>query len=190
MAKNKHETTGVKGVRKTSQAAVKNTSPKKVYAIRGVTGEFKTHRKRAMQSSVKANDEFVEFDLQNVNRLPATDKIGLIKRGFSKEQLEGIKKESDLDYDTLSSLLSVSRATLLKKKGADKFDQSTSERIMLLADLIAYGQDVFEDKEQFNSWLKKPNKALGMKAPLEIMDTLYGIEEVKKELGRIEYGVF
>jgi uncharacterized protein (DUF2384 family) len=29
-----------------------------------------------------------------------------------------------------------------------------------------------------------------MKVPLEIMDTLYGMEEVKKELGRIEYGVF
>jgi uncharacterized protein (DUF2384 family) len=38
--------------------------------------------------------------------------------------------------------------------------------------------------------VKKPNKALGMKVPLEIMDTLYGMEEVKKELGRIEYGVF
>ena len=61
---------------------------------------------------------------------------------------------------------------------------------MLLADVIAYGQSVFEDKDSFNEWLKANNRALGNKPPIELMDTIYGIDEVKKEIGRIEYGVF
>ena len=121
---------------------------------------------------------------------PVSEKIIIIKNGISKKELEAIKEESNLDYETLSSILSVSKAKLHSKKGTEKFDQNTSERIMLLADVIAYGQSVFEDKDSFNEWLKANNRALGNKPPIELMDTIYGIDEVKKEIGRIEYGVF
>jgi putative toxin-antitoxin system antitoxin component (TIGR02293 family) len=121
---------------------------------------------------------------------PVSEKINVIKNGVSKQELEAVKEESDLDYETLSNILSVSKAKLHSKKGADKFDQNTSERIMLVADLVAYGQSVFEHKDSFNEWLKTNNTALGNKTPIELMDTIYGIDEVKKEIGRIEYGVF
>ncbi|MFT4154039.1 antitoxin Xre/MbcA/ParS toxin-binding domain-containing protein [Parafilimonas sp.] len=125
-----------------------------------------------------------------MHTVPAADKITIIKKGISKKELEAVKEESCLDYDTLSNILSVSKAKLHGKKGAERFDQNTSERIMLLADVIAYGQSVFEDKESFNEWLKTSNMALGNVSPVELMDTMYGIDEVKKEIGRIEYGVF
>jgi putative toxin-antitoxin system antitoxin component (TIGR02293 family) len=76
------------------------------------------------------------------------------------------------------------------KKGLEKFDSATSERILMLADTLFYGQSVFEDKDRFNSWMQTNNKSLGDKAPVELMDTVYGIQEVKKLIGRIEYGVF
>ncbi len=128
-----------------------------------------------------------------LDAIPSMDtgqKINLIRDGVSKNDLEVIKEESDLDYDTLSTILAVSRATLINKKGNDKFDSATSERILLLADTLAYGLSVFEDKDRFNTWMKNSNKALGDKSPLTLMDTLYGIQEVKKLIGRIEYGVF
>ena len=140
-----------------------------------------------LTNAIKSSKEAL---LSHVSLISTTEKITLIKQGISKKQLEGLKDISALDYDALSSVLSVSRATLIKKKGGEKFDQSTSERIMLLADVISYGQEVFGDKDRFNSWLRKENKALGGKTPLELMDTLYGVQEVKKELGRLEYGVF
>jgi putative toxin-antitoxin system antitoxin component (TIGR02293 family) len=126
----------------------------------------------------------------NFGTLTSQYKIGIIKNGITKNQLEAIKSETDFDYRTLSGLLSVSRTTLIKKKGDERFDQPTSERIMILAELISYGRDVFESRERFNAWIKEPSMALGNKTPLELLDTVYGIEEVKKELGRIEYGVY
>ena len=126
----------------------------------------------------------------NFESLTSQYKIGIIKNGITKTQLEAIKSETDFDYHTLSNLLAVSRTTLIKKKGEDRFDQPTSERIMLLAELLSYGREVFESKERFNAWLKEPSSALSGKEPLELLDTLYGIDEVKKELGRIEYGVY
>jgi len=117
-------------------------------------------------------------------------KIDIIKNGITKNQLEAVKSETDLNYFTLSSLLSVSRTTLIKKKGDEKFDQPTSERILLLAEFISFGMEVLESRERFNSWLKDPCVALGNKPPLELIDTFYGIEEVKKELSRIKYSVY
>lgn len=117
-------------------------------------------------------------------------KIDIIRNGITKKQLEAIKSETDLDYRTLSSVLLISRTSLIKKKGDEKFDQSTSERILRFAEFISYGREVFENRERFQAWLRHPATALGGRAPLELLDTLYGIEEVKKELGRIEYGVY
>ena len=126
----------------------------------------------------------------NLELLPSQNKIGLVKNGISKKQLEAIKSETDFDYSTLSNILSVSRTTLIKKKGDEKFDTSTSERIMHLAEILCYGRKVFECRDIFNVWVRIPSSGLGGISPLELLDTLYGIEEVKKELDRIEYGVF
>jgi putative toxin-antitoxin system antitoxin component (TIGR02293 family) len=136
-------------------------------------------------STSESTGEPIQFE-----SLPSQNKIGIVKTGISKKQLEAIKSEADFDYNTLSNLLSISRTTLIKKKGEDKFDPTTSERIMRLAEILCYGREVFESREIFNIWIRIPSSGLGGKSPLELLDTLYGIEEVKKELGRIEYGIY
>src|SRR5688572_27831551 len=112
------------------------------------------------------------------------DKIDAIKNGITKEELEALKDQSGLDYDTLAAILNVAKATLHNKKGKEKFDQYISERIFLLADLYSYGYEAFEHKERFNQWMKLPNQSLGGVTPLSILDTLYGLEEVKHLIGR------
>lgn len=131
-----------------------------------------------------------KYKLSDLHRLPSAAKIGHIKRGISKLYLVGIKDAIDLDYDTLGRILSVSRAKLLSKRPEEKFDQLTSERIMLLADLFSYGLEVFGDKDRLTTWLKRPSKALGDISPVDMMDTVYGIQEIRNELGRIEYGIY
>ena len=118
------------------------------------------------------------------------DKIDAIKNGISKEELEALKNQSELDYDTLATILNVTKATLHNKKGKDKFDQYISERIFLLADLYSYGYEVFEQRSRFNQWLKTENRSLGGVTPLQLLDTLYGFQEVKHLIGRIEFGIY
>ena len=60
----------------------------------------------------------------------------------------------------------------------------------MLADVTNLGYEVFGDPQIFNRWLKTPSEALGNVTPLSMMDTLYGIDEIKKEIGRIAYGVY
>jgi putative toxin-antitoxin system antitoxin component (TIGR02293 family) len=132
----------------------------------------------------------LQFRLPDLYKFSVAEKIQCIKNGISKAFLVRIKDEMELDYNTLAIILSVSRVTLVSKKTDQRFYKATSERILLLADLYSYGLKVFEDKGRLNAWLKQPCKALGGNLPIDIMDTIYGLQEVKNELGRIEYGVY
>jgi putative toxin-antitoxin system antitoxin component (TIGR02293 family) len=118
------------------------------------------------------------------------EKMVMVDRGVTKKNLESLKAKTELDYDELAQVLSVGRATLINKKGGDKFSPPLSEKIVGLADLYSYGYEVFEDKERFNQWMLRPNQALGGQAPYDLIHNQFGREEVRNVIGRIEYGVY
>ena len=124
------------------------------------------------------------------SRMTSFEKIDIIREGISKKDLEHLKEKTDLDYNQLSKVLSVARATLINKKGAAKFDMVLSERIVGIADIYSYGYEVFEDESRFNDWIFRANQALGGQAPYDLLDNQYGREEVKSLIGRVEYGVY
>lgn len=118
------------------------------------------------------------------------DKISTVKAGVSKEVLTQFKQLIALDYEHLSSILGTTKTTIHKKQGADKFSASISEKFVSLVDLYTYGYEVFEDEQKFNKWIQTKNRALGDKIPLDLLDTIFGINEVKNIIGRIEHGIF
>lgn len=142
----------------------------------------------------KANIDFM-FDsyrvtIQNIHSLSAIEKMNLVRAGINKNDLDKIKKQVGIDYDLLASALSVTRATLINKKGTSKFNKKVSEGIVGLTDIYSYGYEVFQDIDGFNNWMLKPNIALGGKAPSEFLDNQFGREEVRNIIGRINYGVY
>jgi len=124
------------------------------------------------------------------SKMTAIEKMHVVKRGISKRDLEGFKDRIGMDYDQLAATLSVARATLINKKGPDKFNPTVSEKIVSLADIYSYGYEVFEDVDRFNRWIFSPNRALGGESPYNLLDNQFGREEVKNIIGRIDYGVY
>jgi putative toxin-antitoxin system antitoxin component (TIGR02293 family) len=120
----------------------------------------------------------------------AMEKWKMVKEGVTKKELEQLKQNAGLDYDTLARGLSTGRATLINKKGKSKFNLAVSEKIVGLADIYSYGYEVFEEQERFNKWMFRPNKALGNHAPYDLVNNQFGREEVKNLIGRIDYGVY
>ncbi len=127
---------------------------------------------------------------KSINQMTPIEKMGIVRAGISKKDLEHLKNAAELDYDQLAWALSVTRATLINKKGAEKFGSSLSERIVSLADIYSYGYEVFEDDNKFNNWMLRPNKALGGQLPYDLLDNQYGREEVRSLIGRIDYGIY
>lgn len=124
------------------------------------------------------------------SQMTPLEKVGIVRDGISKKDLESLKEKTALDYDKLALALAVTRATLINKKGAEKFNAPLSERILDLASLYSYGYEVFEDEARFNQWMFRPNRALGGQAPYDLMDSQFGREEVRDIIGRIDYGVY
>jgi len=124
------------------------------------------------------------------SQMTPLEKMGIARNGISKKDLEVLKEKISLDYDDLAKALSVTRATLINKKGEEKFNASLSERIVSLADIYSYGYEVFEDKDKFNRWMFRPNGALGGQVPYELIDNQFGREELRSIIGRIEYGAY
>jgi len=118
------------------------------------------------------------------------DLVGLSKRGVPKSALSRLAKALGFTTARMAAFLPVTERTIQRYKARQYFKTYVSEQILELAELAAYGLEVFDDREQFLGWLKEPTKGLGGRAPVELLDTRFGVEMVRNELIRIEYGVF
>jgi ABC-type cobalamin/Fe3+-siderophores transport system ATPase subunit len=54
-----------------------------------------------------------------------------------------------------------------------------------LASVAAQAQDVFESADMATSWLKRPNRGLNASAPVDLLDTDAGTEQVLELLDRM-----
>jgi putative toxin-antitoxin system antitoxin component (TIGR02293 family) len=150
----------------------------------------KVIKSKSKYNNVQGGILFLEEDGKPESQMTALEKMHKMRTGLSKIDLERFKSRTELDYDKLSKALSVTRATLIKKKGAQKFSSTLSERIISLADIYSYGYEVFEDEDKFKRWMFSPIRALGGKAPYDVIDNQFGREEVRNIIGRIDFGVF
>jgi len=162
----------------------------------GAVTEYRAPRQflEAGVYSIGANGVTVSVSKGKVTKplheMTGFEKIEMIRGGLSKVDLLTIKDKSGLDYGQLSVVLSTARATLINKKGDARFNRDLSEKIFGLADIYAYGYQVFEDEIRFNEWIFAPNNALGGRKPFDFLDSQYGREEIKNLIGRIDYGVY
>jgi len=64
------------------------------------------------------------------------------------------------------------------------------EQVLQIAEVAVKGSKVFESKDRFLAWMNHPNKALGNKTPMSLLNSKFGTDKVLDELGRMEHGVF
>ncbi len=119
-----------------------------------------------------------------------TQAILKIKRGISQKELLHLKAITGLEYEKVAFILGLTRQTITQKPATFTYEVSESDKIYRIADLYSYGYDVFENREGFNKWMRTENASLGNKKPIDFLDTMYGFQEIKDLIGRIDYGVY
>lgn len=132
--------------------------------------------------------EFADKSYRWTNNM---ERIRVIREGIPYESLDFISSQLNVSVKAALAILGMPQTTYNKKKNEHSmFDQRNSELILLIIELIQYGQEVFnQENEKFQRWLKKPNSSLGGQTPESMLDTTSGIDEIRKCLSRIEYGV-
>jgi putative toxin-antitoxin system antitoxin component (TIGR02293 family) len=130
------------------------------------------------------------FSYKSVDDKNALDIIDVVRKGISYSDFNKIAVTTPFSLSEWASYLQLSERTIQRNQKEKKpFQPIQSERIVELNMLYQYGVEVFGDKDNFNVWLNSKSMALGGRSPKELLDTKFGINMVKDELGRIEHGV-
>jgi len=119
-----------------------------------------------------------------------TELIRRIQKGLPFSQLQALRKQLDLPLDDLASKLSISRATLHRRKGGGRLSTEESDKVIRFSRLLEHAANVFGNVEKGRAWLKFPQYGLGGAVPLDYAKTEIGAREVDNLLGQIEYGVY
>lgn len=112
------------------------------------------------------------------------------KKGITKSYLDVTASKLGLSMYEFAPLLHISSRTLLRCVPTDHMDTPVSEHVLLLENLIKNGQEVFGNLENMQSWLHTKIRALDFEKPIQLLDTVFGIQIINNILGRIKYGVY
>jgi putative toxin-antitoxin system antitoxin component (TIGR02293 family) len=111
-----------------------------------------------------------------------------IRQGFPQPVLKEVMESAGLNMEELAEALGVSLRSLQRRKGQGKLAADESDRIYRLARMIALAKHYIGDAAKAGRWIKKPNRALGGKRPIEMLNTEPGARRVEAVLGIIAYG--
>lgn len=116
--------------------------------------------------------------------------IEMVRKGIEFSIFVSFANKSPFSLNEWSDFLHLSERTMQRyKKEKRTFDPLQSERILEIVMLYKKGIEVFGNDDKFNSWLETENLALGKVKPKLLFDNSFGINLLKDELTRIEYGI-
>lgn len=111
------------------------------------------------------------------------------EKKIGKDHIQMLKSLTQFSDDIISSWLNVTVKTFRHYKASKtEFKANTKEQVLLLLGMIKHGLQVFETREAFEQWLKKPNFFFDDRAPLSYLNTISGIRFVDDRLTALEYG--
>jgi putative toxin-antitoxin system antitoxin component (TIGR02293 family) len=122
------------------------------------------------------------------------DLVALVLAGLPYEALESVAEQSQIGLERLAKTIGVSKSTRARRRSEGVLSPDESDRLYRFARIYAHALDVFDDAEQASSWLLRTDiQAFGKQiraiAPLELLRTDAGAQQVDDELGRIEHGI-
>lgn len=112
-----------------------------------------------------------------------------VRAGLPYAALEHVRDYLNASDDLLARALGVSARTLKRRRETGTLTTNESDRLVLLAEIVALARQALDNVESAREWLRTPHSMLGGESPLDHMDTVTGMQEVKTMLYHIEYGM-
>lgn len=117
----------------------------------------------------------------------------LVRAGLPSSALDHMLEELAAVAGSQAAIYQVigSARTLQRKRAVHgTLSSDESDRLARLARLLAQAEQALGAQEKARRWLVKPNRALGGRTPLSILDSDAGTLAVERVLGRIEHGIY
>lgn len=124
------------------------------------------------------------------SRVPsATELRARVREGLPYRSFESVRERLGLSTPETARVLHTPARTLARRRQARQLDPGESDRLYRIARLAAHAVSTFGEEEKAAAWLRRPNRALKGEAPIHLLDTDAGTQEIDDILGRIEHGI-
>ena len=118
------------------------------------------------------------------------DWIAASREGVSLGSVQSMLNRDPFTLREWAQLLDIPESGLRRHLQTGKpLGRVRSAQLLEILLVLRRGLEVFEDEDSFLRWLSAKSIALGGVAPKELLDNSFGIQLVRDELGRIEYGI-
>jgi len=126
---------------------------------------------------------------RNIKVKNSYDYIELSRKGLTNRQLQEILIYINLSIKEVSEIISLSERQLLRYKDDQVLRTDISAQLIQIVELYDQGYELFDDGNDFQDWMNGEIMGLGNVKPISLLDTTFGIQMVKNELGRLEHGI-
>lgn len=112
-----------------------------------------------------------------------------VRAGLPYASLEALMGKFGLARTEAAAAINLPQRTIARRKKERRLRADESDRLFRLARIAAQAAAVLGSEEKAARWLHRPNRALGNRTPLELIDSDIGARQVEALLGRIEHGL-
>lgn len=112
-----------------------------------------------------------------------------IREGLPLSTIESVVRGGTLRRSELDALVIPRRTLAHRKRLGRRLTTRQSDRLTRVVRVVARAEEAIGDSTKAQRWLRKPNRALQCKRPLDLAGSDVGIRVVEQLLGRIEHGL-
>lgn len=113
-----------------------------------------------------------------------------VREGLPFQSLSHLLSSEDLAPNEAYELIGSRRTLMRKKRERTRLSPAESDRLARVVRIITRAEEALGDREKAHRWLRKTNRALAGKRPLDLLDSDAGTRMVERILGRIEHGIY
>lgn len=118
------------------------------------------------------------------------DLLDAVSRGLPTVAVDAVVHSGVLSADEADRLVIGRRALAARKARGQDLTRDESDRLARIARVNAVALEQFGSAEKAGRWLRKANRALGGRVPLELLATGEGARVVEETVMRIAHGLF
>lgn len=125
---------------------------------------------------------------QRVRRDTELERI--VREGIPAETVRVLAERTATTLTVLQAVTGIDRSTFARRvRAGSRLKRDESDRVVRVARVAALAIEAMGEVDGL-AWLHEPNRALGDRVPIELLDTDVGARQVEQVIGRIEHGVF
>ncbi len=118
------------------------------------------------------------------------DLVAAIQRGLPTGAVEEVLRSGLFEPGEVYELVVARRTLAHRKEKRQPLSPEQSDRLARVVRVADRAEEALGDREKAARWLRKPNRSIQRKRPIDLLESDIGARMVERALGRIEHGVY